>query len=265
MRQSRAGVAPGGSDHYVYMRMREPRVGTPEREMTRSTNILLACVALLAATALAVVMTPRNLMARTHETFDVEKHLPTQFGDWKPVEGLNVVAPAPPDALEREVYNQEASRGFVDPDGHVVMLMVAYGESQSDRLQLHHPEVCYTAQGFRVSPTSAARLAYSPSAPSLRLTRLVATREERIEPISYWMRIGYDNSNSNWARQALKLGYGLRGWIPDGALFRVSTVGIPPEEGFKIQDKFIHDLLNSVDPQTRAFMVGDPEKALLPT
>ena len=74
-----------------------------------------------------------------------------QFGEWKPVEGLNVVAPAPPDALEREVYNQEASRGFIDPDGNIVMLMVAYGESQSDRLQLHHPEVCYTAQGFRVS------------------------------------------------------------------------------------------------------------------
>src|SRR5579871_1683636 len=88
-------------------------------------------------------------------------------------------------------------------------------------------------------------------------------REERLEPISYWMRIGYDNSNSNWARQALKLGYGLRGWIPDGALFRVSTVGIPAEESFKVQDKFIHDLLNSVDPGTREFMVGDPKKALL--
>ena len=77
------------------------------------------------------------------------------------------------------------------------------------------------------------------------------------------MRIGYDNSNGNWARQALKLEYGLRGWIPDGALFRVSTVGIPAEESFKVQDKFIRDLLNSVDPETRAFMVGDPEKALL--
>ena len=77
------------------------------------------------------------------------------------------------------------------------MLMVAYGESQSDRLQLHHPEVCYTAQGFRVSRTSAIKLDYSPSAPPLKLTRLVAQREERVEPISYWMRIGYDNSNSN--------------------------------------------------------------------
>ena len=124
--------------------------------MARSTNILLACVAMLAAMLLAVVLTPHRLMARTHDVFDIEKHLPTAFGDWKPVAGLNVVAPAPPDSLEREVYNQEASRGFIDPEGHVVMLMVAYGESQSDRLQLHHPEVCYTAQGFRVSKTSAA-------------------------------------------------------------------------------------------------------------
>ena len=143
------------------------------------------------------------------------------------------------------------------------MLMVAYGESQSDRLQLHHPEVCYTAQGFRVSRTNSLKFAYSPSAPPIKLTRLVATREERVEPISYWMRIGYDNTTSNWARQALKLGYGLKGWIPDGALFRVSTIGIPPEESFKVQDKFIRDLLNSVDAETRAFMVGDPEKALL--
>jgi len=100
-------------------------------------------------------------------------------------------------------------------------------------------------------------------APPLKLTRLIAQREERIEPITYWMRIGYDNSDSNWARQALKLGYGLRGWIPDGALFRVSTVGIAPERSFKIQDKFIRDLMNAVDPKMREFMVGDPKKALL--
>ncbi len=63
--------------------------------MARSTNVLLACVAMLAAMLLAVVMTPHKLMARTHDVFDIEKHLPTQFGDWKPVEGLNVIAPAP--------------------------------------------------------------------------------------------------------------------------------------------------------------------------
>ena len=231
--------------------------------MARSTNILLACVAMLGAMLLAMAMTPRNLMARTHDVFNIDQHLPTKFGDWKPVEGLNVVAPPPPDSLEATLYNQEASRGFVDSDGHMVMLLVAYGESQSDRLQLHHPEVCYTAQGFRVSRTTPFKLDYSPTAPPLKVTRLVAQREDRIEPISYWMRIGYDNSNSNWARQALKLEYGLRGWVPDGALFRVSTIGVSAEQSFKLQDKFIRDLLNAVDPAMREFMVGDPKKALL--
>ena len=32
----------------------------------------------------------------------------------------------------------------------------------------------------------------------------------------------------------------------------------------QVQDKFIRDLLNEVPPDTRAFMVGDPAKALLP-
>jgi hypothetical protein len=58
--------------------------------MARSTNVLLACVALLASMLLATVLTPHRLMARTHDVFDIDKHLPTAFGDWKPVEGLNV-------------------------------------------------------------------------------------------------------------------------------------------------------------------------------
>jgi len=65
------------------------------------------------------------------------------------------------------------------------------------------------------------------------LTRLVAQREERVEPISYWMRIGYDNANGIWPPSA-KLGYGLRG-CPDGVLFRVSTIGVPPELSFKFR------------------------------
>ena len=231
--------------------------------MPRSTNIVLGCVALLAAAFLAHVLTPRNLMARTHDAFDIDQHIPHAFGDWKPLTGLNAIAPPRPTELEREIYSQEVSRAYVDGDGHVIMLLIAYGESQSDQLQLHHPEVCYTAQGFRVSRTTASKLQYSPDAPPLPLTRLVAKREERLEPISYWMRVGYDVSNSNWTRQALKLEYGLRGWIPDGALFRVSTIGMPVDASFKLQDKFIGDLLTAVSPDTRAFMVGDPAKAFL--
>jgi len=231
--------------------------------MARSINLILACVAMLAAAALAYVMTPRHLMARTHDAFNIDAHIPRAFGDWAAVPGIEAVRP-PPDGLEAEIYNQEVSRAYVDKEGHIVMLVIAYGESQSDRLQLHHPEVCYTAQGFRVTRPVTSTFVWSPAAPPIVLTRLIATREDRVEPISYWMRIGYDVTNSNWARNALKLEYGLRGWIPDGALFRVSTVGVSPDIAFKIQDKFIRDLLKEAPPDTRTFMVGDPAKALLP-
>ena len=69
--------------------------------MSRSTNLLLACVAMLAAMLLAVEMTPHKLMARTHDVFNIDQHLPTKFGDWKPVEGLNVVAPPAPICSKR--------------------------------------------------------------------------------------------------------------------------------------------------------------------
>ena len=87
--------------------------------MARSTNILLACMAMLGAMLLAVVMTPHNLMAHTHDVFDVDKHLPTKFGDWKPVEGLNVIAPPggrirskPPFTIRRPRAASSTQRGM---------------------------------------------------------------------------------------------------------------------------------------------------------
>ena len=59
------------------------------------------------------------------------------------------------------------------------------------------------------------------------------------------LRIGNDDTKSSWARNALKVEYGLRGWISDGALFRVSTVGVPRDVSFEVQDKFTRDLLNA--------------------
>jgi EpsI family protein len=230
--------------------------------MARSVNMALACVAMLGAAVLAYVLTPHRLMARTHDVFDIDAHVPKAFGEWAALPGLQAIKP-PPDGLEAEIYNQEVSRAYVDREGHAVMLMIAYGESQSDRLQLHHPEVCYTAQGFRVTKPVTTEFKWSPTSKPIPLTRLIATREGRVEPIAYWMRIGYDVTNSNWARNALKLKYGLRGWIPDGALFRVSTLGVPENMSEQVQDKFIRDLLNSVPPDTREFIIGEPSKALL--
>ncbi|MDN8963538.1 exosortase-associated EpsI family protein, partial [Staphylococcus aureus] len=57
-------------------------------------------------------------------------------------------------------------------------------------------------------------------------------------------------------RQLIRLKYGLRGIIPDGALIRVSTVGLPQEASFKLQDQFIRDLLAAIPQNELAFFTG---------
>ena len=224
-------------------------------------QIVLASLAILSAAVAAEAMTPRTLMAQSSASLNLETLIPKQFGQWKAVPDVKLVEP-PGDTLSREIYNQEIVRGFQDEEGHVVMLLIAYGVSQSDRLQLHRPEVCYAANGFRVSRPFGSTISYATGRPPIRLTRLVAQREGRLEPVTYWMRIGNDVATGVVERQILKVKYGLRGMIPDGALIRISTIGIPQDVAFGVQDRFIHDFLNSVDPTALTFLTGDPAKGL---
>ena len=62
--------------------------------------------------------------------------------------------------------------------------------------------------------------------------------------------MGNDISTGIFENQMTRLKYGLRGVVPDGALVRVSIIGLPAEQSFKLQDQFIHDLLNAVDHKT---------------
>jgi len=78
----------------------------------------------------------------------------------------------------------------------------------------------------------------------------------RFEPISYWMRVGNDITTGIVDRQLARLKYGLKGLIPDGALMRVSTIGLSKDASYKLQDEFIHDLLAAIAPENRKFFTG---------
>jgi len=225
-------------------------------------GVVLASIAIAGTAIAAEVFAPRQLMARTTASQSLESVIPQQFGTWKVVPEISPVKPVdpeayvqPPDPLSAKVYSQEVARGYTDGAGHVVMLLVAYGPVQNYKLKAHRPEICYTANGFRVSEKTSSDLDYSGH--SLKTTRLVAERESRFEPITYWMKIGNDISNGVVENQLSRLKYGLRGILPDGALFRVSTIGLPKDASFKLQDQFIKDLLIALPPQERGFFLGN--------
>lgn len=136
------------------------------------------------------------------------------------------------------------------------MLLVAYGPVQNYRLKSHRPEICYTANGFRISEKTQTTLNYKNGASPIDVVRLITQRESRYEPVTYWMRVGNDISNGVVDHQLSRLKYGLRGIIPDGALIRISTIGLPKEASFKLQDQFIHDLLAAVPAKELKFFTG---------
>jgi EpsI family protein len=224
-------------------------------------QIILASIAILGSAVLAEVLAPRELMARTSTSLDLEKVIPKQFGTWRLASGIAPVTPADPEGYVQadpysRIYSQEVGRAYTDGHGNIVMLMVAYGPVQNFRLKAHRPEMCYTAAGFRVSGKTDAEMRYRNDAPPLKMARVIAERESRFEPISYWMRVGNDITTGVVDRQIIRLKYGLRGIIPDGALMRVSTIGLSEEASYKVQEQFIRDLLGAVAPQDLKFFTG---------
>ena len=113
---------------------------------------------------LATVLAPRQLMARTSASPSLETVIPRQFGTWTLVPEISPVRPADsdayvqPDPLAGKIYSQEVGRGYSDGHGNIVMLMVAYGPVQNYRLKSHRPEICYTANGFRISEKGDAAI-----------------------------------------------------------------------------------------------------------
>ena len=228
------------------------------------TQIIVASAAMIIAAILAQVLTPRELMARTTASLNLQKVIPQSFGTWTLVPSISPVTPAEPegyiqpDRYSPKIYSQEVARGYSDGRGNIVMLMVAYGPVQNYRMKAHRPEICYTANGFRVSNKYKTQVSYRNGAKPINVTRLTTQRETRLEPVSYWMRVGNDIATGPIESQIIRLKYGLHGIIPDGALIRVSTIGLSPDESFKLQDKFIRDLLAAIPPDELKFFIGVP-------
>jgi EpsI family protein len=185
---------------------------------------------------------------------NLEVAVPTEFAGWK-VDNTIVPVQVSPDTLAalKSIYNQTLSRTYVNQNGQRVMLSIAYGGEQSDSMQVHKPEVCYTAQGFQV--TNARITTLNTGYGVIPVKKLLATMNGRVEPITYWITIGntVEVNSIKWKLQQLK--YGLMGSIPDGMLFRISSIGIEGTQ-YQVQQDFVKELLKSISPEFRQRLVG---------
>lgn len=221
-----------------------------DRGMTRRRGLVL--LAAMAGTAWASeALKPQERLSLTKAPIQLDKQVPSTMGRWV-VD--NSIVPLLPDASLQArldaLYSQLLARTYVNPVGQRVMLSIAYGADQSsEATAVHRPEFCYSAQGFRVR--TAGRQMLSLGSRQIEAQRLVAEMGQRFEPITYWVTLDEHASLPGLSRKLDQLRYGLRGQIPDGMLLRVSTVGLPEDQAFSVQQEFLEALYSAVSPAVR--------------
>lgn len=198
-----------------------------------------------------------GLELRNREQNPVNKPLagemPTKVGRWTLVEEGEIVKP--PEAPDKSRYDQELSRSFISPGNPPIMLLIAYGSTQSDTLQVHRPEFCYPASGFQLGDSHpvAQPITRSVNIPASFFT---ATREERVEQVLYWVRLG-EYFPDTWFRQHLaRMTNAVRGLTTDGILVRASVIDPDAVKAQQLLVDFLQQLTLGATPVGRRILLG---------
>ena len=218
--------------------------------------------ACLAGAGVAYALTPRHhvslLRGRT-----VEQTVPRAFGEWTSQDVTDLVAPKIEDSLASRLYGETVGRVYRGGEGGgEVMMLLAHGDTQSDDLQLHRPEICYPAFGFAISQSGVTDVGLAPGV-TLPSRRLVADAPDRRETIIYWSRLGEYLPISRKQQQVDRLRTAIKGDIADGLLARFSMLGPDPAASIGVLERFIPGLIRAVAAERRDVLIGTQRAAAM--
>jgi len=214
-----------------------------------------ALALMILALLLSIYLTPSRKLAEEVNPIDIEVSIPKRFGDWTLDPTIVPIMPSPDQSQAlSQTYDQVISYTYVNRQRERVMLSVAYGSSQKQGLRAHRQEVCYRAQGFQISNQRTVDFPVLGS--TVQAVQFVATSGNRVEPIVYWFTMGDHVVRSYWERQVVQLQYALSGYIPDGYLFRVSSLGRDTQAAADLHRRFTEDLMKNLPTELRERLIG---------
>lgn len=223
--------------------------------MKLNYTALFMAVLMCGAAVAGIAARPSAKAVDQGKTISLESMVPKGFGEWTELKerGAQVVNPQAQEYLDK-LYSQLVSRTYVNKQGYGIMLSMAYGDDQRGGLQTHRPEWCYPAQGFKLGTVEDGPLvtAYG----NIDVRRLSTSLGARNEPVTYWLTNGDQIIKSRFDKRIAEIRMGLTGQIPDGLLFRVSSIDNDTVRGFEMQQKFTADLMAAVPAETRKKLSG---------
>jgi EpsI family protein len=224
----------------------------PKAQHWLVVSFLVACL------AAASLITPHLSWFEHIGSPQFEQIAPKQFADWEMVSDADngtVVDPEQQEAVNN-LYTQVVSRVYLHKTtGRRIMLSLAYGDNQTFSKQLHRPEACYSSQGFKIENLREEKI--QAAGRPIVINRMTATISSRIERVTYWIRVGDKIiSGPATALNKARMGMGLKGYVADGLLFRVSEVAEDEQLSNPLQDQFINDFLRAMNPAQQAMLIG---------
>ena len=219
---------------------------------------LLVSTLMVTASIGGIVARPDTVSARPQPALSLEAMIPKHFGDWREMHFEHVINPQARELLDK-LYSGTLSRTYVNSSGYMIMLSLAHGRDQRGDLVAHMPEICYPANGFTLHRNELGQVPTPFGEISVR--RLFTSRGPREEPVTYWFTFGGESISLDQARERLRrrlveLRYAFTGLIPDGVLFRVSSIDGDQARANQLQDQFVNDLLRALSPLERKRLSG---------
>ncbi len=212
----------------------------------------MGCVAALAG---AETLRPRRLLSLAGGR-KITTMVPMTFAGWAAEGGGDIVLPKVPGSLADTLYSETVARTYRNRDGGApIMLLIAHGDSQSDLLQLHRPEVCYQAVGFAITDHRFDPVVLGPgvSVPSVELT---AKAGGRTEDLLYWTRLGEYLPRTASEQRRDRLSSAMDGYIADGVLVRASMVREGENADWSRLNGFIINMMRATSTNGRIALVG---------
>ena len=236
-------------------------MSTPPVNYTRRHVVMggALCLMMVSTLGISKVATPKEMLAHQRPVVDLEGLVPADFGNWQQDRELvSAVVNPQTEAALKKIYATTLSRIYINRQGERIMLSIAYGSDQGgESTQAHRPEICYAAQGFSLKDNHID--AVHTKNGDIPVRRLVAINGARNEPLAYWVTVSDKATLPGFRRKLLQLAYGLNGTIPDGLIFRVSSIQSDAAAAYQLQDQFVNALFASITDEQQVRLAGHLE------
>jgi EpsI family protein len=221
--------------------------------VTTRRDLLVGALCLGGAGA-AYALEPRRRVSLLRQR-SLASIIPYRFGSYTSRDVSDLIAPRE-DSLAAQLYGQTVGRVYSSSLGEPdVMMLLAYGNTQDDKLQLHRPEICYPFFGYAITQNHLVEIDLTHGV-TLPGRGLIAQAPDRRETILYWSRLGEYLPVTHLQQQRDRLATALRGDIADGVLARFSVADADPSEAMAAMESLIPALIEAMPANSRDVLIG---------